>query len=291
MKIHILLFYKFVSIKNPASFKAKHLKFCNELGIQGKILVAHEGINGSVSGTKKQVEAYKKELTKDPRFKDIEFKEETGLHHPFDKFVVKIKNEIIRLDKKVNMKNKGEYISPKEFLDLYKKNKDVLIMDTRNDYESKAGRFKGAILAPIEAFREFPKFVKKMSVKKDKPIVMYCTGGIRCEKASAYMKEQGFTNVRQLHGGIIKFCQEYPNTVWEGTCFVFDKRLTSNVGQKNTFNKCLHCKEPCEFYRNCKHVDCNELIFICPKCEKNFHACCSNNCMKILLSGIQVKAS
>lgn len=292
MSIHILLFYKFVPIKNPESFRVDHLKMCTKLGVRGKVLVATEGINGSVSGTKKQVEEYKKVLRNDSKFRTIEFKEEKSLHHPFDKMEVKCKNEIIRLDKPVNMNHTGAYISPKEFLQLYKEKKDVIILDARNDYESDAGKFKNAMLAPIQAFRQFPEFVKGMNVQKDKAIVMYCTGGIRCEKASAYMVEQGFTNVKQLHGGIIRFCQEYPNTVWEGTCFVFDKRLTSSIGQEqSTVNTCIHCTMPSDFYRNCKNVDCNKLIFLCPECEKPFHECCSKDCMKIVLSGVRAKPS
>ncbi len=285
MDIHILLFYKFVSIKDPESLSRSHLEFCNSIGIKGKILLAKEGINGSVSGTKEQVEEYKKELTSDPRFESIEFKEEIGSHHPFEKMVVKIKNEIIRLDKVVDIKNTGKHISPKEFLEIYEQNKDVIILDARNDYEFKAGRFKGAINPKIDSFREFPDFIKTSNIPKDKPIIMYCTGGIRCEKACAYMIEQGFTDVSQVHGGIINFCQQLPNTAWVGTCFVFDKRLTSNINQgpsRDTF--CTHCQSQCELYDNCKNKLCNDLIFICPNCEKDFHSCCSKECMKVLLS-------
>lgn len=289
MEIHILLFYKFVEISDIEKLNNGHLAFCKSLGIKGKILLAKEGINGSISGTKEQVEAYKRELTSDQRFKDIEFKEETSLHHPFEKMVVKIKNEIIRLDKEIDISKNGKHISPKDFLEVYEKNKDVIILDTRNDYESKAGKFKNAITPNIDSFREFPDFVKKFNVPKDKPIIMYCTGGIRCEKASAYMIQEGFTNVGQLHGGIINFCQQFPNTAWEGTCFVFDKRLTSRINQSSSNTFCEHCKTPCELYDNCKNKSCNQLIFICPDCEKEFHSCCSKECMKILLNPIQNK--
>ncbi|MGV8142268.1 MAG: rhodanese-related sulfurtransferase [Candidatus Pacearchaeota archaeon] len=285
MDIHILLFYKFVEISDLERLSKTHLKFCTELGIRGKVLLATEGINGSVSGTLEQTERYKEYLKSDPRFASIEFKEEIGLHHPFDKMVVKIKPQIIRLDKVVDITKSAKHLSPQEFLEVSQK-EDVVILDTRNDYEYKAGKFKGAINPQINNFREFPDFVNKSNIPKDKHIVMYCTGGIRCEKASAYMVEQGFTKVSQLHGGIINFCQQLPNTVWEGTCFVFDKRLTSKINQDPT-NKtfCQHCKSASEFYNNCKNKLCNELIFICPDCEDKFHACCSNECMKVILKG------
>ena len=285
MKIHILLFYKFVEISDTEKLSKSHLELCNSLNLKGKILLSKEGINGSVSGTKEQTEKYKKELINDERFKDIEFKEELSTHHPFEKMVIKIKPEIIRLDKEIDISKTGKHISPKEFLEVYQENKDVIILDTRNDYEFKAGKFKNAINPKIKNFREFPDFVKNFNVPKDKPIVMYCTGGIRCEKASAYMIQEGFTNVRQLHGGVINFCQQFPNTAWEGTCFVFDKRLTSRINQSSNNTFCHHCNSQCELYDNCKNKLCNELIFICPDCEKKMHSCCSNECMKLLLKG------
>lgn len=284
MDIHILLFYKFVEIKNPEELKSSLLEFCQSLGVKGKILLAEEGINGSISGTKEQTEKFKRELTSDERFSDVEFKEEVGIFHPFSKMAVKVKKEIIRLDKRVDLTKKGNYLSPGEFLEIYQKNEDVIILDARNDYEYEVGRFKGAIKSEIDTFREFPKIAEKLADKKDSKIVMYCTGGIRCEKASAYLIQQGFKNVHQLHGGVIKFCQQFPNTVWEGSCFVFDDRLTSNIGQKDSLNKCLHCGVNCDLMRNCKNVKCNKMIFICPDCRKEMHNCCSEDCVKKVLS-------
>lgn len=283
MEIHILLFYKFVGIENPEEFRATHLEFCENLGIKGKVLLAKEGINGSISGTKEQVEKYKRELTSHEKFSDVEFKEEVGSFHPFRKMIVKIKNEIIRMDKEIDISKTGKHLSPAEFLEIYKNDEEVLILDARNDYEFDVGRFKNAIKAEISNFREFPEFVKKLEDKKDKKIVMYCTGGIRCEKASAYMIQNGFNDVSQLHGGVINFCQNFPNTVWEGSCFVFDDRLTTNVGQKDELNKCLHCLENCDFYKNCKNQLCNKKIFICGNCSDEKNGCCSESCEEKIL--------
>src|SRR3989344_2346176 len=278
-KIHILLYYKFVNIKNPEKFSEKHLEMCKSLGILGKVLIAREGINGSVSGSKIQTERYKKVLKSIPEFSDIVFKEEIGTLHPFTKMVVKAKKEIIRLDKKVNLNKKGKYISPEDFLKLYKNNEDVIILDTRNDYESKIGRFKNAITPKISSFREFPKAAEMLKDKKNKKIIMYCTGGIRCEKASAYMIQQGFKDVSQLEGGIINFCQKFPNSVWEGKCFVFDDRLLSNVdSESKPITECIFCNSSCDLYKNCKNVECNALVNICPKCENEKNGCCSDKC-------------
>lgn len=280
MNLRVLLFYKFVPIGDTEKFQREHLAFCKELGILGKVLIGAEGINGSVSGTPEQLEAYKRNLWADERFADIAFKEEDGLFHPFRKMVVRVKKEIIRFDKPVDFSKTGRYLEPSEFLELYNRD-DVVILDARNDYEWQVGKFKNALTLPIKNFREFPEAVEELQHLKSKPIAMYCTGGIRCEKASAYMVEQGFTNVMQLHGGIITFCQQKPNTAWEGSCFVFDNRLVSSVGQDgNTMLSCVHCGVECDLYRNCRNVQCNERISLCPGCESEHQGCCSQECFE-----------
>jgi UPF0176 protein len=283
-QIHIILFYKFVNIEKPGKFQKEHQTLCNNLGIKGKVLVAYEGINGSVSGTKSQIDEYKKHLILDSRFRDIEFKEEVGYQHPFEKMIVKVKKEIIKIEQDLDMNKVGEHISPQEFLNICENNGDIVILDTRNDYESRVGKFKNAITPNIQTFKEFPNYIKKSKLPKNKSIVMYCTGGIRCEKASAYMIKEGFTNVKQLHGGIINFCQKLPNTLWEGSCFVFDNRLTSNINQESKpITHCNSCKSPCDLYRNCKNERCNKLIFICGECKQKNHSCCSQECLKKIL--------
>lgn len=282
--IHILLFYKFQEIEDPNYFARKQRRFCNQLGVFGKVLVAKEGINGSISGSKEQVEKYKKFLHSFKGFEDVSFKEELAIEHPFTKMHVKIKKEIIRIDRKIDLKNKGKYISPSQFLELYKKNEDLIVLDARNDYEYKIGRFKNAINPCIKSFREFPKFVQKFEKEtdKNKKIVMYCTGGIRCEKASSYMIKNGFKNIHQLEGGIINFCQKYPNTIWEGNCFVFDKRLMTDINQNNkTITCCENCGLISDLYRNCKNVYCDRLVIMCVKCQEKLHGCCSIKCKNV----------
>lgn len=287
MEIHILLFYKFQQIEDPEYFARNHKRHCKKLGIMGKVLVAKEGVNGSVSGTKEQVEKYKKFVWSIKGFEDVWFKEELAFKHPFTKMVVRVRKEIVALDKNVDIRKKGRYISPKEFLEIYEnmeKNKDenneIIILDARNYYEYDLGRFKNAINPNIKTFREFPDFVESFKENKDKKVVIYCTGGIRCEKASAYMSERGFSNVYQLEGGIINFCQQFPNTIWEGKCFVFDKRLMTDLNQKNKpITKCKNCGEICDLYKNCKNVYCDKLVIICAKCQEKLHGCCSKKCL------------
>ncbi len=279
--IHILLFYKYVRIDNPRELAKEHLEECNKLGLKGRILVAEEGINGSVAGNLEQIENYKKALRQDKRFNDIKFKEDCALSVPFKRMVVKVKKEIVRFEQKVDLKNTGKHLSPREFLEVCEKNEDVIIIDARNDYESRVGKFKNAITPDIKKFSEFPKVVEQLKDKKDKKVVMYCTGGIRCEKASAYMKEQGFKDVSQLSGGILSFGKEFPDTIWEGTCFVFDKRLTSEINATDRpITNCELCNIPCDLYRNCSNVDCDKYCVACVECETKFAGCCSLVCFE-----------
>lgn len=278
--MHILLFYKYVEMDNSEKFAVEHKKMCEKLGLKGRILVAKEGINGSVAGTVEKTEAYKEQMRKDSRFADMQFKEDLGISVPFQKMIVKVKKEIVTFGQNVDLKNTGKHLTPKEFLDICNSNdEDVIILDARNNYESKVGKFKNAVTPDIEKFSEFPKVVDGLKDKKDKKIVMYCTGGIRCEKASAYMKEQGFKDVSQLKGGILTFGKEFPDTTWEGTCFVFDRRLVSPVNSEGVaISNCETCGAKCDLCRNCSNLECDKLIIQCMDCKQKLLGCCSEEC-------------
>ncbi|MBX4212153.1 rhodanese-related sulfurtransferase [Candidatus Pacearchaeota archaeon] len=279
--VEIILFYKYVKIDDPQEFAISHKDFCKELGLFGRILIAEEGINGSVSGTKDQIERYKSAMRSNPIFSDIQFKEEEGLMHPFNRMAVKVKKEIVRFDQDVDLSKAGKHISPQEFLELH--DKEVIIVDARNDYESRVGKFKNAVIAPISNFREFPKFAETLNDKKDKKILMYCTGGIRCEKASAYLIQNGFSDVSQLDGGILNFVQQYPNTIWEGKCFVFDKRLLS-AGDESSLSACEGCGIKCDLYKDCRNKTCNKFTSLCSECDRKLAGCCSEKCLNEFLS-------
>lgn len=286
MKIHILLFYKFEDIDNVEKFVREQRKFCSKLGVLGKILVAREGINGSISGTKEQVNSYKEFLHNIKGFENVWFKEELGNNHPFTKMQVRVRDEIVSIKQDIDINKHGKNISPDEFLNLYDDNgnisEDVIVLDTRNDYESKVGKFKNSLTCNTKTFREFPKFVDEFEKKVDKKkkIVMYCTGGIRCEKASALMIEKGFKDVYQLEGGIINFCQKFPDTLWEGKCFVFDKRLMTDLNQKrNDIAECEICNGECNLYRNCRNLKCDRLVVMCIRCQEKMIGCCSDECL------------
>jgi UPF0176 protein len=193
--------------------------------------------------------------------------------------IVRVKKQIIRLDQDLDMNRTGKYITASELNDLYKSGEEFVILDVRNKYESDVGKFKNAITPDIDNFREFPKALETIKDKKQKKIITYCTGGIRCEKATAYMTQEGFTDVYQLKDGIINFCQEYPDTFWEGKCFVFDQRLISEIDPDNEIiSVCTVCDEITDRYVNCKHYVCDKLVLLCVKCGENLNDCCSGKC-------------
>lgn len=278
----VISFYKYTAIEDPESFAKEHLKWCLKNEIRGKIYVAKEGINGSVFGTTEQVELYKSHLKSYKIFEDVIFKESATNVEAFTKMHVRIKDEIVNSGLlNVNPNEGGKRLSPETLLKFYEEGKDFLIIDARNWYESKIGRFKNAIAPDITHFREWPKVVESLKDYKDKTIVTYCTGGIRCEKASAYMIEQGFKDVYQLDGGIISFINKHPDTYWEGSMFVFDDRKVVEPNTKEELKytaKCEFCSKPTSYYINCHNIDCDKIIITCHQCKVENEYCCSDEC-------------
>jgi len=278
-EMKVILFYKFVRIEDLEAFAEEHRVYCDRLGIVGKVIVACEGINGSLSGTVKQIEEYKDFIKSYEFLKDVWFKEERIVENVFTKISVLVKDEIVALNQSVEIGETVESIDPDKFKELAQDSKTV-VLDIRNDYEFKVGHFKGAVGGEIKTFREFPKFIDEFKGDNiNRKIVIYCTGGIRCEKAGALMKEKGFNHVYQLKGGIINYCQTFPETLWDGKCFVFDKRLVTDVEDKvGTIGACYCCGETSDLYKNCKYSLCNKLEVICNSCQIVLHGCCSENC-------------
>ncbi len=279
-ELRVILFYKFAEIADPEKLVRGELKFCKNLGLLGRILISEEGINGSVSGPTKNVEAYKAHLRSDERFKGIVFKEDPVIEIPFTKMKVKRRAEIVTFGEEVDLSKTGEHIQPKDLKKMYDSGEEFIILDARNDYEYKVGKFKNAIQLNIKNFRDFPKELEKLKEHKDKKIVAYCTGGIRCEKATAYMKEKGFKNVMQLNDGIINFGKQFPDTYWEGKCFVFDKRLVAPINSgDDVISHCEVCSKPSDLVRNCRNINCDKLIVECLDCQKKLNGCCSEECL------------
>jgi UPF0176 protein len=226
MPYTVLLYYKFTQIENPEQFRKAHVQACLELGLTGRILVGDEGLNGTVAGLPDQTEAYKALLWADPRFEDMVFKESLSEANPFPKMKVKARKEIISLyEDRVTVQEKSEYVTPDQLQALYESGEEFYVFDTRNTYETIEGTFEGAVAPEIDNFRELPKVLDQFSELKDKKVVTVCTGGIRCEKASALLKQNGFSDVYQLEGGIVSYIHKYPDAHFEGDCYVFDDRM------------------------------------------------------------------
>jgi UPF0176 protein len=245
----IATFYRFVRIDDPAGLRGRLLDLGRESGLCGTILLAEEGINATIAATGAGVEAFMAQLGLDSRFEGLEARWSQADEQPFARFKVKVKREIVTMGVEGVDPNRsvGEYVEPKDWNDLISR-PDVLLIDTRNDYEVGIGTFKGAIDPETPTFRDFPAYVDQtLESEKERPVAMFCTGGIRCEKATAYLRERGFSKVYHLKGGILAYLESTPpdESLWEGDCFVFDERGAVGEGLKTEkYLRCRLCQDP-----------------------------------------------
>ena len=245
----IATLYKFVDFPEYEEFRDSLHQFCEQQGIIGTILLAREGINGTIAGSRQAIDCVLSWLQSKEKFADLEHKESFSDDQPFRKLRVRLRKEIITtgIPEISPVKIVGTYVEPKNWNELIN-DPEVVVVDTRNDYEVSVGTFKGAADPDTESFGQFPAWVgKNLDPQKHKKVAMFCTGGIRCEKASSYMLEQGFENVYHLKGGILKYLEEIPaeGSTWEGECFVFDRRVTVKHGlEEGKVEMCFRCGWP-----------------------------------------------
>lgn len=285
MAYEVLLYYKYIHINDPEAIREEQFLICEELQLKGRILIAPEGINGTVSGPVEKTEAYRKFMGEHPLFQGIEFKIDAHNAHTFLKLHVRTKDEIVNfgvdtIDPSVET---GPYVEPEEFRKVLKqaeKDDDIVILDARSDYEYNVGKFKHAKTLGINNFRELPDKLPELEQYKGKKIYTYCTGGIKCEKVTAWMKQEGFGDVYQLHGGIVRYAKETGGEDFEGSCYVFDQRVVVPVNEVNpeVIGNCRICESPSEKMINCANPDCNEHFLICTNCSEELEGCCSNTC-------------
>lgn len=241
--------YKFVTLDNFEDIKPNLLAVLEANDVRGTLLLASEGINGTVAGSRKSIDTLLAWLQSDKRLKGIVYKESYTATMPFNRTKVKLKKEIVTMGVEgIDPKQVvGTYVKPKDWNDLIS-DPEVILVDTRNDYEFQVGTFEHAVNPVTDTFREFPQYVKdNLDPAKHKKVAMFCTGGIRCEKSTAYMKEQGFEEVYHLEGGILKYLEEVPeeDSLWKGECFVFDERVTVNHQlEKGDYAQCNACRLP-----------------------------------------------
>lgn len=279
-----LLYYKYSSIPNAEKFAEEHLAFCERIGIVGRIIVAEEGINGTVSGTIVQCQKYMDKLNSDPLLSGIDFKIDEVDEPSFATIHLRYKPEIVHSglkDKSIvdPTRKTGIHLEPAQFAEM-KDQDDVVVLDVRSNYEHQLGRFKNALTLDIDNFREFPEKVKELENLKGKKVLTYCTGGIKCEKASAFLLEQGFTEVYQLHGGIVKYGKEVGGKDFDGNCYVFDNRVSVPVNAVNpkVISTCRRCGTTSTHMINCANSECNEHFVLCEKCGWETDGCCSESC-------------
>ena len=282
-----LSFYKYVIIEDPVALRKELFIKWDELKVKGRIYIAHEGINAQLSCPKPNWGKFVKSVKSIKGFEDIPFKiavEENQTS--FLKLAIKVKKQIVAdglNNNEYDVTNVGKHLSAKVWNECM--NNGATVVDVRNHYESRIGHFKGAVKPDVDTFREeLPLIKEKLKDKKEEKILLYCTGGIRCEKTSSYLKHHGFKDVNQLHGGIIDYAKQIKENNLDnkfiGKNFVFDDRLGEKISN-DIISTCDQCGGPCDDYTNCNYVDCNLLFIQCKSCEEKFKGCCNENCKKM----------
>lgn len=284
IKYQTLLYYCYSRIEDAEQFASDHLNFCKSLNLVGRIIVADEGLNGTVSGTAESCKIYMDSLHADPRFSKIDFKVDDVEEPSFIKMHCRYKTEIVHSGLRnpgiINPEKKtGIHLEPADFVKM-KDDQDVVVVDVRSNYEHSIGRFKNAVTFDIDNFRDFPAMINQLAQYKDKKIVTYCTGGIKCEKASALLLHEGFENVYQLHGGIIKYGKEAGGEDFDGKCYVFDNRVAVEVNSVNpkVISTCRNCGAHTTKMINCANPECNEHFTQCDSCGEKLDGACSDIC-------------
>lgn len=302
----ILLFYKYINLENPAQVVLDQKQLCDSLNLKGRILIAKEGINGTLEGEIENTEKYIKYMDNLDHFKNIHWKKSKGTGNAFPKMKIKLRKELVstylgREDENIDNKElikivedkynlndldpnrvTGKYVYPDELHDWIHNGKEIYIVDMRNDYEMEVGRYVDnqntkSILAPFTNFRDLPSVLPKLENIKGKTIVTVCTGGVRCEKASGFLVQNGFSDVYQLYGGIVSYMEKYPNQDFLGQLYVFDNRILMGFNlddpNRQIIGICNGCGQKSENYGNCAIKTCNKHMVICEECCKTEVLC------------------
>lgn len=283
----ILLYYKFTPVTDPDVMKLWQKTLCASLNLRGRILVSSQGINGTVGGDVDDLKTYIRETKQVPGFKDIVFKWSEGGRDNFPRLSVKVKKELVAFETYDEIRvdangvvGSGPHLKPQQVNELVEQyGEQVVFFDGRNKYEAAVGRFKNAVVPDTRTSRDFKRELDsgKYDDLKNKKVISYCTGGVRCELLSAMMKQRGFKEVYQIDGGIVKYGETYGDDgLWEGNLYVFDSRMGMDFSDHSTvISNCIHCNGPTSNYENCALPECNELVLICATCMadpvKHYH--------------------
>lgn len=296
VRYEVIAFYKFVRLSEErvAELRNTLTERAQSLGIQGLMILACEGCNATLAGTPEAAKEYRNYLTGFPELSDLEFKISYANRPPFRRFKIDVRKEIVTFDacKVAPGPGTAKKLSPQQWQHLLESGEDIVLLDTRNTYETDVGIFRGAIDPRITKFSQFSEYVQRSGIPKDKKVLMYCTGGIRCEKASLEMERLGYSNVFQLGGGILKYLEEVQNGSFDGECFVFDHRVAvdRDLRPSQRYKLCPHCGNPADQPICCEK--CARQTTVCSGClQREFKRTCSKNCANHLERVAQGRAS
>ena len=282
----ILAYYYFTPIPDPHAEVATHKAFFLGRDATCRIYISEQGINGQLSAAQADAQAYIEWMHQRPEFRDVKFKIHPYHENVFPRLTIKYRKQLVAIDADFDLSQGGEHVTPEQWKKMLEDPKEKVLLDVRNDYEWKVGRFAGAELPQCETFREFNEYADELKEKTDPkktPVMMYCTGGIRCELYSAILKQKGFDQVYQLDGGVIGYGLQQGNEHWLGKLFVFDDRLAipiSDKGEGPVIGTCHHCGSANDNYYNCANMDCNHLFLCCRDCLKDYTGCCCRKCQQ-----------
>lgn len=275
----VILYYKFVPVSDPAMTVRWQKELCNRLDLKGRVIVSKHGINGTLGGDIENLREYKREMNRSVIFKGIMYKWSDGTGAEFPRLSVKERPELvafgapdeIKVDEK-GVVGGGKHLKPEQVNQLVRERDNVVFFDGRNAYEAKIGKFKDAVIPNTKTTHDFLKEIEsdKYNDIKDKPVVTYCTGGVRCEALSALMKNRGFKEVYQIDGGIVKYGEKFGDDgLWDGKLHIFDDRMVHQFSDKaKDIGDCVHCQGKTSRYINCSNVACNRLVLVCQNCDK-----------------------
>lgn len=292
----IIIFYKYVQISDPKAFVALQREMCEKLGLFGRILVAAEGINGTLEGSVESIAEYEAWMHTLPEFAGLWFKSSPGTGEAFKKLVVKLRNEIVATglsaDQDVDPNvTTGKHIDPEELKRWIENGEEFEIIDMRNDYEYAVGHFANSKNSTMANFRDLPKIAAKFEGLKKKKVLTVCTYGVRCEKASGFLKKEGFEDVYQLNGGIGTYMKQFPGEDFLGSLYVFDGRMTEQFTKNYmVIGECTSCSSKTERFGNCAWDECHKQLLICFNCAKHAKGIwCTDDCMVGAASGVPVR--
>ncbi len=283
----IVLYYKYVTLPDPEAVLLWQKELCEKMDLTGRVLISKEGVNATLEGSKKNIRKYTKIISKYTPFENIHFKFSDGNGQSFPKLSIKLRDEIVSTHlgpRDINpIQITGKYLTAEQLHQWFLDKKEFYIVDMRNDYEQTVGYFENSIFSDFGHFRDLPKILKKLDHLKHKTIVTVCTGGIRCEKASGFLVNNGFEDVYQLYGGIVTYMEKYPNEHFLGKLYVFDQRVIMGFNTDSDkhiiVGKCAKCGKPSENFVNCTYNDCHKHFICCTNClSKDGKAYCDTSC-------------